>query len=615
MTAEPADAGFEELLEFIKRERAFDFTGYKRPSLRRRVLRRMQTVGIDDFVAYRNYVAENPEEFAQLFDTILINVTSFFRDPNAWEYVTEEIVPRIVEERDPDEPIRVWSTGCATGEEAYTAAMILAEALGEDRFRSRVKIYATDVDEQALNVGRHAIYTAKAVAAVPEPLRERYFEPIDSRFAFRKDLRRAVVFGRHDLVQDPPISRIDLLISRNTLIYFAAEAQFRILANFRFALAPDGYLFLGRSEVLVLRTNLFTPVDLKRRVFTKLPSAPMLERPGARPDADLRPEERPAERIAQPALETLPVAMLAIGADGTLAFANQQARRLFGVPVADVGRPFKDLELSYRPVELRSRIDEVRAERRALVMRGVEITAAGGDVRTVDVHVVPLAPLGAVSSGIAISFIDTTRVKQLQEEVERSQREMETAYEELQSATEELETTNEELQSTNEELETTNEELQSTNEELETTNEELHSTNEELETLNEELRERTDEANRINIFLQSVLGGMQAGVVVLDRDLRIDVWNKEAEELWGLRADEVAGEQFASLDIGLPVEELRDQLRAALAGEDVPEIQLEAVNRRGRRIACRVTTTPLNGRNGEPLGVILGFEAHALNEA
>jgi len=138
MSAEPVDDGFEELLELIKRERAFDFTGYKRPTLRRRVLRRMEVVGIDDFVTYANYVADNTEEFAHLFDTILINVTSFFRDPTAWEYIAEEIVPRIIEERDPDEPIRIWSTGCATGEEAFTAAIIFAEAMGDEKVRRRV---------------------------------------------------------------------------------------------------------------------------------------------------------------------------------------------------------------------------------------------------------------------------------------------------------------------------------------------------------------------------------------------------------------------------------------------------------------------------------------------
>src|SRR5207244_8130136 len=300
------------------------------------------------------------------------------RDPGAWEYVGEEIVPRIVEERDPDEPIRIWSTGCATGEEAFTAAMIFAEAMGDEKVRRRVKIYATDVDEQALSTGRHGLYTAKSVAAVPEPLRERYFEPVDSRFAFRKDLRRVVVFGRHDLVQDPPISRIDLLISRNTLIYFDAEAQYRILANFRFALSPDGYLFLGRSEVLVLRTNLFAAVDLKRRVFVKHATALATERHALRREVEPAPEDLGPARLRQAALETSPVPMVVIDADGSLAIANLQARLLFGVSVADVGKPFKDLELSYRPIELRSRMDEVVSERRAVVARGAGVAAPEG---------------------------------------------------------------------------------------------------------------------------------------------------------------------------------------------------------------------------------------------
>src|SRR5262245_23954914 len=257
MTTTASEPGFEELLEYIKANRGFDFTGYKRPSLLRRITKRMQAIDVESFPDYQVYLESHPQEFAELFDTILINVTSFFRDPAAWEYLRTEIVPLVATTRRMDEDIRVWTPGCASGEEAFTLAMILAEELGEERFHRHAKIYATDVDEDALRLGRHGLYDTKTLENIPPELRERYFEPANGGGAtFRSDLRRTVIFGRHDLIQDPPISRVDLLVARNTLMYFTPDTQGRILGNFHFALRDDGYLFLGKSEVLLTRSSL-----------------------------------------------------------------------------------------------------------------------------------------------------------------------------------------------------------------------------------------------------------------------------------------------------------------------------------------------------------------------
>jgi two-component system CheB/CheR fusion protein len=262
---------FEALLDYIKYTRGFDFTGYKRPSLMRRICKRMQMVGVEGFSAYQDYLEVHPEEFAPLFNTILINVTGFFRDPAAWDYLAARIVPHILEEKKSDGPIRVWSAGCASGEEAYSLAMQFAEALGVEVFIERVKIYATDVDEESLVQARQATYPERALEGVPEELRRKYFEPVANGFMFRASLRRAIIFGRHDLVQDAPISRLDLLVSRNTLMYFNAETQAQILARFHFALNPTGVLFLGKAEMLLTHANLFVPVELKCRIFTKVP--------------------------------------------------------------------------------------------------------------------------------------------------------------------------------------------------------------------------------------------------------------------------------------------------------------------------------------------------------
>jgi two-component system CheB/CheR fusion protein len=274
-----------------------------------------------------------------------------------------------------------------------------------------------------------------------------------------------------------------------------------------------------------------------------------------------------------------------------------------------VGRPFYELELSYRPIELRSRIEQVYTELRAQHLTNVERPLPEGRMQCLDVHLVPLVDTDSMPLGISITFYDVTPHRQLQAELEKSRQELETAYEELQSTNEELETTNEELQSTVEELETTNEELQSTNEELETMNEELQSGNEELQTINDELRERTDEVNRSKAFLESILASLHAAAVVVDPNFSILVWNAEASELWGLRDDEVLGKSFLNLDIGLPVEQLRTPVRAVLSSSSTfQEVVLEATNRRGKVFQCRITCSPLVGAERDTQGVILLME-------
>src|SRR4051812_13640395 len=276
---ETDDAGFEALLQFLQQTRGFDFGGYKRPSLMRRVQRRMQMVSVAGFAEYQDYLQVHPEEFGQLFNTILINVTSFFRDPTAWDSLRANVLPKILAAKRAHDPVRVWSAGCASGQEAYSLAIALAEAMGWDAFRERVKIYATDADEEALTQARSGSYGPRDMEDLEPALRERYFEPGNGRYVFRADLRRAVIFGRHDLVSDAPISRLDLISCRNTLMYFNAETQAQVLSRFHFALdgqtsgsggGGESYLFLGRAEMMLAHGSLFAPLDLKSRLFVKI---------------------------------------------------------------------------------------------------------------------------------------------------------------------------------------------------------------------------------------------------------------------------------------------------------------------------------------------------------
>ncbi len=581
--ADKPNAKFEALLELLRQTRGFDFAGYKRPSLMRRINKRMEIVNLKTYEEYADYLELHPDEFNYLFNHILINITSFFRDPPAWTFLSREVIPRTLEAA-ADESIRVWSAGCASGEEPYSLAMVLAEALEPEEFRQRIKIYATDVDEEALAVARQATYTAKILEAVPEDLRKKYFEPFNNRFVFRPDVRRAVNFGRHDLLQDAPISRLDLLVCRNTLMYFNAEAQTGILSRFHFALKPKGFLFLGKAELLLSHARLFVPLDMKQRVFAKVENTSHRDRilTAPRVNHEMNHQMTRQVRLRELALDSSPLARIVINDNGHLMFATQKARALFGLTGVDIGRPLQELEIYYRPAELRPLIERCYAERRKVTVNDIERRALNNvEKQYFEIEVSPLYDDAGAQLGATISYADVTRYAILQED----------------------------LQYANQELETASKELQSTNEELETMNEELQSTNEELHTVNEEMRQRTAELNNANSFLTSILSSMSAGLVVLDNDFVILAWNTKSEDLWGLRAEEVQGKSFINLDIGLPLQEIRNHVRACLTrNSDHEQMVVEAINRRGRKVQCRITIGLFIEQETKNTGAILLME-------
>lgn len=603
------DGAFEALLRYLRDTRGFDFTGYKRASLMRRVRHRMDQAGYETFEEYLDVLQASSDEFISLFNTILINVTAFFRDPEAWDFIRQEVIPQMLAERGPNDPIRVWSAGCASGQEAYTLAILLAEALGPDEFRQRVKIYATDVDENALAEARAATYDRKAVEAIPQELLARYFENNNGRYVFRPDLRRVVIFGRNDLVKDAPISRVDLLVCRNTLMYLNAETQRNVLSRLHFALAPQGTLFLGHAEMLLSHSDRFTPLALKHRVFRKaVRSHYHVDRQDPMTNmADRMDDLGGLSPLRELAFQTSPVAQIVVTGDDTVAMINHQAEMTFGLSARDIGRLLRDLEVSYRPLELRAYIEQAKVERRSARIQDVQWQRPGAETSWFEIHVNPLVDADNGLLGISIVFFDVTSTRALLDKVVQTNRQLETAYEELQSTNEELETTNEELQSTVEELETTNEELQSTNEELETINEELQSTNDELHTINETLRERGIELDEATRFIDSLVNSIQFGIALVDKEMRITLWNRGCEDLWGLRREEVEGSLLNSLDIGLPIEPLKPLIGHAFVEPDsAAETVVTAVNRRGRETRVRVTCTGFRSAGGDrPSGALL----------
>jgi two-component system, chemotaxis family, CheB/CheR fusion protein len=548
------DPAFRGLLEKLSQSYNFDFREYKAASLLRRIQTRMHQVRVDRFDAYARFLDEHPEEHVALFNTILINVTGFFRDTEAWTTLSDEIIPRLISEAEHTRSLRVWSAGCSSGEEPYSIAIQLAEHLGDRAQDYRIKIYGTDIDEDALSAARHALYRVDQLRDMPDALLQRYFTRDGQLWRLRRDIRRWCIFGSHNLTQAPPLSHVDLLVCRNVLIYFGSALQERILSRFHYAVRDAGYLFLGRSESLMARSKMFVPLQLKWRIFQRMPAvsraASVLPEGAAEAPSPVHTEAVPAGVRGQRALEALPAAVMVVDAGDSILTWNPAAEALFEIPIANaVGRKFRDLDVSYRVEGLRARMEEVKARQTAARIEDVTFTRRGGDVVHATVTIAPLFEAYRFI-GVLVSVDDMTHLAHLKEQMTRIAEQHATAIEELQSTNEELETTNEELQSTNEELETTNEELQSTNEELETTVEELQAANAELAALNTELEERGAELARLDGYHRGVVDSLNAGLIVIDRGGVVRTWNRASERMWSLRAEQVLGREFFTLPLG-----------------------------------------------------------------
>lgn len=376
MNLSQASQELEILLNYLKNSRGCDLTGYKRTTLARRFQARMQQLKIDSYQEYLEYLQNDSEEWQTLLNTVLINYTGFFRDPESWEYLADEIIPQIIASKQPDEPIRVWSAGCSSGKEVYSLVMLWAEILGIESCLKRVQFYATDIDEEALKEAREATYPDSLVRlppnddprlAMPTPLGtaentrehqttltglspyllEKYFHHHQQGYTFNSKLRRTIIFARHDLVENAPISKIDLLVCRNVLIYFKLEYQASIFVRFHFALKETGFLFLGKAESIFNNRPIFTPVSLKHRVYAKgldlelndhLLINPKLHGSRSKERLDFK------NSFWQTAFEMNPLAQIAVNLQEHLVSANESADFLFGLKLDDRNRPFHDLE-------------------------------------------------------------------------------------------------------------------------------------------------------------------------------------------------------------------------------------------------------------------------------
>jgi two-component system, chemotaxis family, CheB/CheR fusion protein len=563
------DRALEGILKRIREKRNFDFHNYKRGTLLRRVQRRMQDRGTRSVSEYARLLDRDPNEFEALVSAMLIKVTSFFRDPEIWEELSTKAIPQMLSEKRSSEEIRVWCAGCATGEEAFTAAMVLAEAMGASFANQEIRIFGTDVDEKAVAYARKGKYTREQVESVPKRLLSEWFVEEDDGYGVRKELRRNVVFGINNLVSDAPISRLDLLICRNVFIYLDATLQKRVLTRFHYALRRHGVLLLGKSELIPFAARIYEPVDVGRRIYRKNGNdmivaherlMGLLEQDSMNHDVGRSANETGGiDQFHRDVLQSLTEPVVVTAVDGNVMLWNRGAAQLWDrLERETIGRKLATLNLPGLSGELliekTAAVREGRSERES--SEGLVRHPASGDATRVSVDVSRLRDAGGALTGLLYVVHDVTAFRDMENELRRANEERQSAFEELQtineemqSSNEELETTNEELQSANEELQTTNEELQSTNEELETTNEELQSTNAELDATNRELAHRTDEMNKLAFNQRAIIRSLSAAVVVLDQSGHVTLWNLAAERLLGIAEGEALGQVFWALEI------------------------------------------------------------------
>jgi two-component system CheB/CheR fusion protein len=535
------------LLDLVSRHASIDFQSYKPSTIVRRIGRRMAVNNIGNLQDYYKFAHGNREELSELARSFLIKVTEFFRDPDAFDYIRRDIMPRLVEGgRERGRMLRLWSAGCATGEEAYSLALLVSEQLGNDLPDWNVRIFATDLDEAAVNFARRGLYPANVLRHVSDDDKDRYFERAGPGYRVRKPVRQMVIFGQQDLSRGAPFPRIDLVVCRNLLIYFKPELQQNLLDLFAYALHQNvGYLFLGKAETARPARGSFDLVNKKWKVYRCM-GGPMATPLGARaaavPDrvrraldpvtgdgAPLTPdagvELLHLRRLNEQVLRHLPVGVVVLDRSYRILSLNGTARRMLGIHEPVTEQDFLHAVRSLPYGRLRDAIDRVIREKTVQTLADLELEGGSSPARYVSVQVAPV-PTDALQGETAVlSIMDISETfelrgqvaaaqhehRQLVEELnntnarlKRTNDELQEANEELQGANEELLLAQEELQATNEEFEATNEELQATNEELETNNEELQATNEELETTNEELTARTAEIQERTAELQEM---------------------------------------------------------------------------------------------------------------
>jgi two-component system CheB/CheR fusion protein len=610
----------------LRRMCGVDFTQYKQSTIQRRILRRMLLERIETLAGYVELLRQKPAEVQALFQDLLIKVTGFFRDPEAFEALKASVIPAILKNRTSDGPVRIWVPGCATGEEAYSLAIALIECLGDMAANTPIQIFATDISEESLARARAGLYVENIALDVSAERLRRFFTRVDTHYQISKHIRDMCIFARHDLTQDHPFSRIDLISCRNLLIYLDLYLQKKVFPVFHYALKPGGFLMLGTSETVGTFTDLFALEDKKYKLYLKKTASVRFHLP-AGPANLYYDKAEPAKRNSEQAWSGMevqkeadrlllanyaPAGAVVNGDMDILQFRGQTGPFLEPAP----GQASLNLLKMVRPPLLlatRRAVDaarrsgkpacsellriEVEGKRRALVVEAAPMTIPSSPSESYFLVLFRESDPGPADTGQA----GKGRARDGQEAKEL-RKELEATKEYLQSIIEEQEATNEELKSANEEILSSNEELQSINEELETAKEELQSTNEELTTLNEELLNRNQELNLVNNDLGNLLSSVHVPIVMLGRDLRIRRFTPVAEKMLKLIAT----------DVGRPFGDIKSLAGMDHAGNHILEVidtmtvrEMDVKDEQGRWYSLRIR--PYRTHDNKIDGAVLVF--------
>ncbi len=600
---EPPPDLLQSLLISLRDRLQFDFSGYKVGTLMRRIRRRQFATGSEDLASYLHWVEDHPEELELLARDILISVTAFFRDHEAF-VALRRAVGDIVGRKAAGAEIRVWVAGCATGEEAYSIAILFADALGDKLQQYRVQIFATDVDDEALNVARRGVYPAASMSEVAPEQLQRYFRQIGNSFEAGKLLRDMIVFARHNLVSDPPFMRLDLVSCRNVLIYFDAPLQSKVLKIFHFGLSAESFLFLGRSESVAQAEQLFLTVDRRERLFRKqgesvhiVPGASGLPATTLRTPAQRR--DRRLEMLLSGLIAHFQLTVAVCDREGNVLHTAGDVEKHLLFPVGTSRLTLGDVvvpELRGEMLTLLRRCQQQnktqKGRRRRLGKEYLQIIVEPVSDGAGQLLLVIFAP--ARGREAVVDEAMPTETQQLEDELL-------TTREHLQALVEEMATANEEMQALNEESQAANEELQATNEELEAANEEMQATNEELVSLNEELNVKTVELSRLSEDYAHLYDALEYPVLVFDRALQLVRFNAPAGRRFDLRST-AQRQHLSRLRLPEALNEMETWLGRALAHGDREQL---LVHIEGRDL--RVQISPGHGRAGSISSLVVSF--------
>ncbi len=583
-----------------------DFSLYKKSTILRRIERRMSLHQMDSMAAYVRYLRENPREVELLFKELLIGVTSFFRDPAAWEHLKKEVLPELVLSREQGRLVRAWVPGCSTGEEAYSLAIVLFETLNELKPTATisVQIFASDLDRDAIELARQAIYPANIAADVTPERLNRFFHQEERGYRVRKEIRDMVVFAPQNIIMDPPFTKLDILSCRNLLIYLSQDLQKKLIPLFHYALNPGGILFLGNAETVGTFTSLFSPIDAKARTYSRVdaPVAPVVEFPPAlavaRPVPGGKPLEEAAEGAAGPApnlplladrliLQAVAPPAVLTNEKGDILYVSGRTGKYLEPATGKANLNVFAMAREGLRYELSSAFSAALRNKDAVTIRGLRVRA-NGTGQTINLTVQRVLEPKGLRGTVLIVFAEAeaategtpgkkaAKPPRVDVKINELERDLQHARDEIQITREEMQTSQEELKSTNEELQSTNEELQSTNEELTTSKEEMQSMNEELQTVNHELQSKVDELSRSNNDMKNLLNSTDIATLFLDGELRVRRYTTPTAKLFNL----------IPTDTGRPITNITTELVYPELAEDAQEV-LRTLIFKEKQIASR----------------------------